>query len=284
MEAGGGPVGDRVGIFDSGVGGLSVWREIVRQHPGVDTLYVADQAHIPYGARSAAEILGFSRGITRYLLARGCTAIVVACNSASAAALQHLRHEFSPGTFVGMEPAVKPAALASQHKVVGVLGTPTTLAGELFQRTIARHAAELRLLCEPCPGLVESIEAGTLEGPELERSLRTFLRAPLEAGADVLVLACTHYPLVRSVIEKVAGPEVQVIDPAPAVARQLGRWLERREPGTTTAPQHEFRTTGDVDAFARVTRTILGQVVHVAALRWEQEALHEVGTPVGRKV
>ena len=283
MDAGGGLVGNRVGVFDSGVGGLSVWREIVRQLPGVDTLYLADQAHIPYGARSAAEILGFARGISRYLLARGCTAIVVACNSASAAALQRLRDEFSGCDFVGMEPAVKPAALASRRKVVGVLGTPTTLGGELFQRTIARHAAELRLVCEPCPGLVESIEAGTLDGPALEMALRAFLRAPLAVGADVLVLACTHYPLVRSVIEKIAGPEVQVIDPAPAVASQLRRTLEKRQRPGVSGARHEFRTTGDVEAFERVASAIMGSAVRAASLCWQGESLHEGLAPAIRK-
>jgi len=265
----------RVGVFDSGIGGLSVWREIVHQHAGLDTLFVADQAHIPYGSRRPAEILNFSRGITRYLLGQGCEAIVVACNTASAAALSPLRAEFPGTVFVGMEPAVKPAAQVSHRKVVGVLGTPATLAGQLFQTTLERHAADVRVVKQPCPGLVDRIETGDLASPELDAMLRGFLRGPLEAGADVLVLACTHYPLVRASIERLVGPEVQVIDPAPAVARQLGRRLEGRGAPAAGARQRDFRTTGEVMAFESVARRILGHPVLARMLRWEGGALRD---------
>ena len=279
----------RVGVFDSGVGGLSVWREIVRQHAHFDTLFVADQAHIPYGSRSPDEILGFSRGITRYLLAHGCEAIVVACNTASAAALRPLRGEFPDITFVGMEPAIKPAAVASRRKVVGVLGTPATLAGQLFQTTIERHAADVRVVKQPCPGLVDRIEAGDLESQDLDTMLRGFLRAPLDAGADVLVLACTHYPLVRPAIERLVGPDVLVIDPAPAVARQLGRRLDERPKGAQslsatregssgtpeTERRHDFRTTGSAAAFESVAHRILGHPVVADTLCWDGDALHD---------
>jgi len=277
----------RVGVFDSGVGGLSVWREIVRQHAHFDTLFVADQAHIPYGSRSPDEILGFSRGITRYLLAHGCEAIVVACNTASAAALGPLRGEFPDIAFVGMEPAIKPAAVASRRKVVGVLGTPATLAGQLFQTTLERHAADVDVVKQPCPGLVDRIETGDLESQDLDTMLRGFLRAPLDAGADVLVLACTHYPLVRPAIERLVGPDVLVIDPAPAVARQLGRRLDERpkgamsaaragSPGTPkTERRHDFRTTGSAPAFELVAHRILGHPVVAEMLCWEGDALHD---------
>ncbi len=269
----GGWVVTRVGVFDSGIGGLSVWREIVRQHAGLATLFVADQAHIPYGSRHPAEVLNFSRGITRYLLGQGCQAIVVACNTASAAALAPLRHEFPGTVFVGMEPAVKPAAQVSSRKVVGVLGTPATLAGQLFQTTLEKHAADVQVVKQPCPGLVDRIEMGDLESPELEAMLRGFLRGPLEAGADVLVLACTHYPLVRPTIERLVGPQVQVIDPAPAVARQLGRRLERLGAPVAGGRQHDFRTTGAVPAFESVAQRILGHAVLARMLRWEGDAL-----------
>ncbi len=285
-------MGARVGVFDSGVGGLSVWREIRRQHPDLETIYLADQAHIPYGAHSSAQVLRFATGITRYLLGRGCDAIVVACNTASAAALTTLRSEFPDALFVGMEPAVKPAAAISQSKIVGVLGTPATLAGELFLGTIERHAADVEVVRQPCPGLVDRIESGALDGPETEAMLRGFLRTPLAAGADVLVLACTHYPLLQRTIEELAGPGVHVIDPAPAVARQLGRCIEGlgsasapgaaaevEQPESVRTPggRHEFRTTGDVQRFERVAGAILGRPVMASGAHWENDDL--VGEP-----
>lgn len=265
----------RVGVFDSGVGGLSVWREIVRQRAGLDTLFVADQAHIPYGSRTPVEIRAFSRGITRYLLEQGCQAVVVACNTASAAALSSLRFEFPGTVFVGMEPAIKPAAQVSRRKVVGVLGTPATLAGQLFQTTLERHAADVHVVKQPCPGLVDRIETGDLESQELEAMLRRFLKAPLQAGADVLVLACTHYPLVRPAIERLVGPGVQVIDPAPAVARQLGRRLEAGGHPAAGSRRWEFRTTGEVLRFENVVHRILGHPVRARKLRWEGDMLHD---------
>jgi glutamate racemase len=236
---------------------------------------VADQAHIPYGSRDAAEILAFSRGISRYLLAQACDAIVVACNTASAAALSPLRAEFPGIVFVGMEPAIKPAAQVSRRKVVGVLATPATLAGVLFQTTLERHAADVQVLQQPCPGLVDWIDTGGLEGPELDAMLRGFLREPLAAGADVLVLACTHYPLVRGAIERLVGPDVLVLDPAPAVARQLGRRLDGAGRPAAGLRQHDFRTTGDVAAFDAVAQRILGHPVRSATLRWDGDTLRD---------
>ncbi len=268
-------VAERVGIFDSGVGGLSVWRQIARQLPGVETLYVADQAHIPYGARRDAEVLAFARGITNYLAAQRCRAVVVACNTASAVALQNLRRDFPDVLFVGMEPAVKPAALVSRSRVVGVLATSATLAGELFRTTLAQHATDVQIVRQACPGLVERIESGELNGAALETMLRGFLRAPLAAGADVLVLACTHYPLVQEVIAKLAGPAVQVIDPAPAIARQLGRCLGLRPGAVPAAAARHFRTTGEVRAFEQVAGWILGSPVRASTLHWRDGELRE---------
>ena len=160
-----------IGIFDSGVGGLSVWREIARQLPREDTIYFADQAHIPYGPRSMDEIRGFSEAITRFLLERGCKAIVAACNTASAAALKHLRETFPHVPFVGMEPAVKPAAETTHTGVVGVLATPATFQGELFASVVERFANGVRLINQVCPGLVEQVEAGRLDTPNTRAML-----------------------------------------------------------------------------------------------------------------
>jgi glutamate racemase len=268
----------RVGIFDSGVGGLSVWREIAGRHPGFDTLYVADQEHVPYGGRASGQVLDFARGITRFLAGRGCTTVVVACNTISAVALQTLRAEFADHRFIGMEPAIKPAAAFSQRKVIGVLGTPTTLDGELFHTSLGRFARDARVIRQACPGLVELIEAGEVEGERVESLVRGFLQAPLDAGADTLVLACTHYPFVRPTIERLAGPGVQVIDPAPAVARQAVR-MAAAGAGAAEPGEHEFWTSGDVSGFVRVSTALLDRKVSARAVRWLEGNLVEADTP-----
>jgi glutamate racemase len=262
-----------VGVFDSGVGGLSVWREIVRQLPSESTVYVADQAHLPYGPKPAAALCGYAEGVVRFLLAEECKAVVVACNSASGAALKHLRQTFPQIPFIGMEPAVKPAAKATKSGVVVVLATPATLQGELFTMTAERHAQGVRVMGEPCPGLVEQIESGRAGAPETEVMLRGFLAAGTAAGADHVVLACTHYPFVVDVIRRIVGPQVQVIDPAPAVARQLGRVLaENGLASGETRGTHRFLTTSaDEAAFTRALADLAGVPPAARTLRWMGE-------------
>jgi glutamate racemase len=263
----------RVGVFDSGVGGLSVWREIVRQWPALATDYVADQANVPYGARSADDIRAWSRGIARFLVEQRCDGVVVACNTASAAALSALRAEFAPLPFVGMEPAVKPAAAGSRTRVAAVLATPATFQGELFATTVERFTAGVRLVPIVCAGLVERIEAGDAGGAATEALVREALRPAIAAGADTVVLACTHYPFARAAIERVMGSGVTVIDPAPAVARQLGRVLglaaRRAEAGAPAMPEHRFATTGSAAEFARVASALLGYRVDARAANRE---------------
>lgn len=254
------PNSSPIGIFDSGVGGLSVWREMARQLPHEDTIYFADQVHIPYGPRSLQEIRSFSEAITRFLLERGCKIIVVACNAASAAALKHLRATFPDIPFVGMEPAVKPAAETTHTGVVGVLATPATFQGELFASVVERFAHGVQLVKEVCPGLVQQVEAGRLNTPDTLEMLDRFLRPIRAAGADTIVLGCTHYPFVIEAIRQLA-PGVNVIDPAPAVARQVDRVLrERGEQGMADRlGQHRFITSGDLDQYQQV----LGRLVQV---------------------
>lgn len=265
-----------IGIFDSGVGGLSVWHEIARQLPLEDTLYLADQAHMPYGSRSLNEVREHSGGITRFLLDWGAKIIVVACNTASAAALHHLRRAFPDVPFVGMEPAVKPAVERTRSGVVGVIATQATFQGELFASLLERYAGEVRVLIRACPGLVEAVEAGALDTPETEALLGHYLTPLIEAGADQLVLGCTHYPFLRPLIERVVGAGLAVIDPAPAVARQTTRVLAQRGLETTRGcvSRHVFYTSGEMTAFT----TMLGQLLpligedgrgrEVRAARW----------------
>lgn len=215
-----------IGIFDSGVGGLSVLKAIRQQHPGEPTIYLADQVHVPYGSRPIGEVRSFAERITRFLIARGAKIIVVACNTASAAALEYLRQTFFEIPIVGMEPAVKPAAERTTTGVVGVLATPATFQGRLYASVLERFAKGVEVLQSTCPGLVEQIEAGDLDGNETRAILEKTIQPMLARQIDTIVLGCTHYPFVIELIEKIAGPEVRVIDPAPAVARQVGYVLD----------------------------------------------------------
>ncbi len=261
-----------IGVFDSGVGGLSVWREIVRQYPRHDTIYVADQAHVPYGRRSLTEVREFGERITRFLLAQGAEVIVLACNTASAAALHPLRATFPQVPFVGMEPAVKPAAENTATGVVGVIATQATFQGELFASLLQRFAHDVEVLTEICPGLVEMIEAGELDTPGTVSLLRDCLQPLLAAGIDQLVLGCTHYPFVRPAIERIVGPGVEVIDPAPAVARQVGRMVRRHGIEAATG-RHKFYTSGDLEIFTAMLERLTRLQAEVRLLSWRGESL-----------
>jgi glutamate racemase len=218
-----------LGLFDSGLGGLSVLRAVRARLPQADVIYFGDNGHIPYGARPLAQVREFSHAITRFLSAHEARLVVVACNTASAAALVSLRQapEFAGLPFVGMEPAVKPAAEATRSGVVGVLATPATFQGELYASVVERFAQGVTVLQQVCPGLVQQIEAGQVDSPATEAMLRGWLDPMLAQGIDALVLGCTHYPFVIPTIEHICGPSVRVIDPAPAVARQVGRVWEQ---------------------------------------------------------
>lgn len=259
-----------VGIFDSGVGGLSVLRAVREALPNQAAIYLADQAHVPYGPRSLQEVRAFSEAITRYLLAEGARLIVVACNTASAAALHHLRRSF-PGTpFVGMEPAVKPAAERTLSGVVGVLATPATFQGALYASVVERFAGGVTVLQDTCPGLVAQIEAGNLDGKETRAILEKALRPMLANGIDTVVLGCTHYPFVIPVIREIVGPEVRVIDPAPAVARQTRRLLHDNEISGDSAHgcgATRYITTGQVDQLKGLLPRLIGSSEDVDAIR-----------------
>lgn len=261
-----------IGILDSGVGGLSVLREIARQLPHEDLLYIADQAHIPYGPRPLDDIRALTLGIIRFLRAQGAKAIVIACNTASAAALYTARAAFSDLPIVGMEPAVKPAAERSRARRVGVLATPATFQGELFASLVERFAQDVEVLPQACPGLVEQVEVGDLDGPQTQALLRTYLNPLLAAGADTLVLGCTHYPFLLPAIAQIAGPQVEVIDPSPAVARQTGRVLAARGLENTPGRQasYTFYTTGDVPTFRALVGRLIGLPGRFIGLTWQK--------------
>lgn len=214
-----------IGIFDSGIGGLTVAQAIRQALPYERLLYFGDNAHIPYGAKTNDDILDLSRGITHALLEQGCKLIVIACNTASAAALKPLRAELPNVTFVGMEPAVKPAVEHTRTGVVGVIATVATVQGEVFASIVERFAQDVTVIKQACPGLVLQIEAGEFTTPKTEAMLRGWLEPMVQQGIDALVLGCTHYPFVLPLIERIVGSGVRVIDPAPAIARRVDHVL-----------------------------------------------------------
>lgn len=270
-----------IGIFDSGVGGLSVLRAIQGQLPLEPLVYLADQVHVPYGSRSLEEVRAFSEGITRYLLSQGAKMIVVACNTASAAALHYLRQAFPQVLFVGMEPAVKPAAETTHTGVVGVLATPATFQGALYASVLERFAQGVTVLQHTCPGLVGQIETGKLDEPETRAILEKALLPMLEQGIDTVVLGCTHYPFVIPLIQEIAGPSVRVIDPAPAIARQVGRLLDLHElrvpnragSGEMPKPPAHFLTTGNPNALQVMLPHLLGKSDVVERISWGDDGL-----------
>ena len=259
-----------IGVFDSGVGGLSVLREIRNQLPHEDVLYLADQAHVPYGARPLEEVREFARGITRFLLEEGAKIIVVACNTASAAALQDLRSEFPRTPFVGMEPAVKPAAQISRTRRVGVLATPATFEGRLFASVVERFGSGVEIVPQTFPGLVKRIEAGDLDGAETRAIVLSGLRPLLDRQVDTIVLACTHYPFVIPILREIAGPTVTVIDPSPAIARQTARLLtERGLEVKRDRPGHlQLMSTAGPERLAAMAERLIGESAEARSVVW----------------
>jgi glutamate racemase len=258
-----------IGIFDSGVGGLSVLRSLRQLLPAEPVLYLADQAHVPYGPRPLEEVRQFSEQITRYLLGEGAKLIVVACNTASAAALQHLRQVFPQLPFVGMEPAVKPAAEQTRTGKVGVLATPATFQGALYASVVERFANGVTLLQSTCPGLVAQIEAGELDGPVTRSILEEALHPMLAQGIDTVVLGCTHYPFVIPLVQEIVGPQVR---------DEHGL---RSEPGALP-PTLRYVTTGAPEALAAALPRLLGEAAPVDRLCWEVNGLVECA-PGGEK-
>ena len=231
--------------------------------------YFGDTVHIPYGDRSLREVRAFSAAIVRALLGKDCKLVVIACNTASAAALHEVRAAYPHTLFVGMEPALKPAAERSRSKVVGVIATRATFQGKLFASVMERFAQDVEVLEQPCPGLVQAIEAGELDTPATEALLRGWLEPMLAQGMDELVLACTHYPYVRPLIERICGPQVEVIDPAPAVARQVGRLLGEQGLLSTALPTAPIAwTSGGTQAFRDLSERLGAPQLDIRSAKW----------------
>ncbi len=232
-----------IGVFDSGVGGLSVLRELRTQLPSAPLVYVADSGHAPYGERSDAYVIERSRHIALHLQAQGAIGIVVACNTATAIAVRHLRELMPELPIVGVEPGLKPAVAATRNGRIGVLATPGTLASQKFQRLLQAQAG-VTVLARPCPGLAQLIEQGDLAAPALRTAIEAHCAALSAADVDTVVLGCTHYAFIRDHIEAAMGSQVRIIDTAHAVARHTVRTLAGRFAAEGAADTH-LQTTGD---------------------------------------
>ncbi len=256
-----------VGVLDSGVGGLSVLREVRRLLPGEHVLYVADSAYAPYGDRDPAFINARVDAVADYLVGRGATAIVVACNTATGISVDGLRQRLHLPV-VAIEPAVKPAAQATRVGRIGILATSRTLESGRFKALVAAHAAGVEVVGQACPALVERVEAGDFTGPAARTAVEA-CGAPLrEKGVDVLVLGCTHFPFLEPLIREAAGPGVTIVDPAAAVARQLVRRLEAAGlRASRDVGDEAFVTTGDPAAVAPIVAHVWGREVPVLAER-----------------
>ncbi len=253
-----------IGVLDSGVGGLSILREIHAQLPDHPTLYYADQAHLPYGPRPQSQIRDYVEKISDYLIDQGAQMIVIACHAASAAGLHALRARRPDVPFVGLEPAVKPAAERTQTGVIGVLTTQATADGALYRRVRERHAAHVRVLTRVAPDLVTLAEQGAPDTAESRARIAQHVEPLLSAHADQIVLACTHFPFFAPQLEAVIAGRAALVDPSSSVARQVGRVAAavqgRASDGRT---QHRYITSGDPAAFSAQIAAMIG--VHAAA-------------------
>jgi glutamate racemase len=243
--------------------------------PEESILYFGDQVHIPYGPRPMEQIRDFSEAIARFLLDLNAKLIVVACNTASAAALKYLREKFPEVPFVGMEPAVKPAAEQTHTGRVGVLATPATFQGALYASVVERFANGVELLQDTCPGLVQEIEQGNLQGRETRKILENALLPMMERNIDTVVLGCTHYPFVIPLVQQIVGENVRVIDPAPSVAKQVRRVLEARGIKKQSAEQGEIRfyTSGNPEEFKSLLPVLLGVMGKIEKVGWMSDTV-----------
>jgi glutamate racemase len=249
----------RIGMMDSGVGGLSVLREVRALLPEHPVLYLADSAWCPYGNKPPRAIRSRVLALADHLVGEGCGIVVVACNSATIHGVELLRATY-PIPFVGMEPAVKPAAERTRSGVIGVLATEASIAGEKFHRLIHTHAPGVTVITRPCPRFVELVEAGILDGPEAEDAVREAVEPLLDGGADVLVLGCTHYPFLRPVLERFLPPGVTLLDTGPAVARRVAALLGAKgaaAPGEGPAGELVLETSGCPEDLERLLPLLL---------------------------
>lgn len=242
-----------VAVFDSGVGGLSVLGEIHRLLPNESLLYVADGGYIPYGEKTPEFIRERCAIIAQFFYEKGAKALVLACNTATVAGVSTVRERYPDWPIIAMEPAVKPAAAATKSGVVGVLATTGTLQSAKFAALLDRFAADVRVVTQPCPGLVELIETGDLVSPAIRQLLRSYVDPLVAAGCDTIILGCTHYPFLKPLLREMLPTSITLIDTGAAVARQLQRLLAQRDLlATEISGPAQFWTSGNPDNFRNI--------------------------------
>ena len=255
-----------LGVFDSGVGGLTVLRELRRLLPEVPMLYVADAAHAPYGQRAPDYIIQRSLTVAKHLIGAGARVLVVACNTATAHAISALRQRWPDLPIVGTEPGIKPAVAASRNGRIGVMATPSTIASARFADLIARHKGAAQVFSQPCPGLVALIERGELETPALLALLTQLCQPLVDAEVDTVLMGCTHYPLVQPALQQVLGAQVQLLNIESAVAQQAAkRWQALSLDAGAAEPI--VQTTGSADALSRFMQRSLNWPLRASALQ-----------------
>ncbi|WP_299682344.1 glutamate racemase [uncultured Tenacibaculum sp.] len=213
-----------IGIFDSGIGGTSIWKEVQQLLPNEDTIYLADSLYAPYGQKSKEDIINLSIKNVEFLINKNCKLIIVACNTATTNAIKYLRANYSV-SFIGIEPAIKPASLQTKTKTIGILATKGTLNSELFEKTSSLIDNDIKIIEQIGEGLVELIEQGKIDSTEMDLLLRTYINPMLEENIDCLVLGCTHYPYLIDAIKKITKDSINIIDSGEAVAKQTKRIL-----------------------------------------------------------
>lgn len=249
-----------IGIFDSGAGGLTVLTELVKIMPNERYIYFADTANCPYGSKPAEEIIHLSDRITQFLLSKGCKVVVVACNTATAAAIDHLRSSYNI-PFIGMEPAIKPASQNTKTKSIGVLATAGTFKGRLYIETSRKYAADVNVCYQVGEGLVELVESGKADSTEAEQLLHRYVDPMVDCNIDHLVLGCTHYPFLKSTLEKILPSNITIVDPAPAVALQTKRVADNQGLLCKENPMNstiiEFYSSSNTDILKNLIETHL---------------------------
>lgn len=256
-----------IGIFDSGIGGTSIWKEVVKLLPNENTMYLADSKNAPYGEKSSEEILALSIKNTEYLISKGCKLIIVACNTATTNAIDYLRKNYTT-PFIGIEPAIKPAALLSKTGAIGILATKGTLSSKLFEKTTKEYTKNITTIEQDGEGLVPLIEEGKLNSTEISTLLSTYLEPMLQFNIDHLVLGCTHYPYLIPQIKKIVGENVTIIDSGEAVAKQTKAVLEKYNllSTSTTKTHHQFYTNAET--------TVLKEILSDVSVEFTVEKLN----------
>ncbi len=265
----------RIGVFDSGIGGLWILKYLQKELPLYNYVFFGDQIHIPYGKKSIEEIKNFSEEITKFLINKGCGIIVIACNTASAASLGYLRGEFPDIIFIGLEPAIKPAVGLTQSKEIIVLATPATLQGELYKTVVKKFSQGVKIYKNTCPGLVSQIEKGDLNSVGTKDILEKALLPVIKKGVDSVVLGCTHYPFVIPLIRKIVGKKINIIDPTSAIVKRVSDILKGNDFKNYNNKKGslDIFTSGEISKMKIILFRLFNKEIKVGKIKWNNNKL-----------